>query len=64
VEVIDTGEPVARQLQRRLKAADRLNPGPGPGTIDYFSSGNAAAVAAVMREIMAAPSLVVFENPL
>ena len=59
VQVIDTGEPVARQLRRRLSAAGLLNPGPGAGGIDYFSSGSARAAAPVLRAIMADPALAV-----
>ncbi|MCU0237500.1 MAG: glutamate racemase [Acidobacteria bacterium] len=59
IEVIDTGEPVARQLRRRLLATGQLNPGPGPGRIDYFSSGDARAAAPVLRAIMADPELTV-----
>jgi glutamate racemase len=57
VEVVDTGEPVARQLWRRLLLTGRLNPGPAAGTIDYFSSGDERAVSAVMGAIMADPLL-------
>ncbi len=63
VEVIDTGEPVARQLWRRLVSTGRLNPGPGEGQSEYFSSGAAAAVTPVMRKIMADPALVVHQSP-
>ena len=59
VQVIDTGEPVARQLRRRLTATGLLNPGPGPGHIGYFSSGSARAASPVLRAIMADPALVV-----
>jgi len=59
VQVIDTGEPVARQLRRRLGAAGLLNPGPGAGRSDYFSSGSARASAPVLRAIMADPALIV-----
>jgi glutamate racemase len=59
VEVIDTGEPVARQLWRRLTLTNRLNPGPGNGRIEYFSSGAAPDAATVMRKIMADPTLAV-----
>jgi glutamate racemase len=62
VEVIDTGEPVARQLRRRLATTGRLNPGPGPGRIDYFSSGALRTVIPVMRRIMADPALVVCQS--
>lgn len=57
VEVIDTGEPVARQLRRRLAAANRLHPGPGRGRTVYFTSGDPGAVGPVMRAIMADPDL-------
>jgi glutamate racemase len=57
VELIDTGEAVARQLWRRLISTGQLNHGPGPGTVEYFSSGEAKAVAPVLREIMADPEL-------
>jgi len=63
VKVIDTGEPVARQLRRRLAATRRLNPGPGPGKIAYFSSGALPAATAVMRLIMADPALAVSRSP-
>ena len=62
VEVIDTGEPVARQLWRRLVASGRLNPGPGGGRIEYFSSGALPAVTPVLRMIMADPALVVVHS--
>jgi glutamate racemase len=64
VKVIDTGEPVARQLRRRLAASGRLNPGPGPGRADYFSSGNAEAAAPVLRSIMDDPALTVSHSSL
>lgn len=59
VEVIDTGEPVARQLWRRLVSTGRLNPGPESGRIVYFSSGQAEDVTPVVRKIMADPALAV-----
>jgi glutamate racemase len=62
IEVIDTGEPVARQLARRLKATSRLHPGPGEGRIEYFASGDADAAATVMRVIMDDPALAVFQS--
>lgn len=62
VEVIDTGEPVARQLWRRLLLTRRLNPGPGGGRIEYFSSGAAGEAAAVIRQIMADPDLAVLHS--
>ncbi len=63
IEVIDTGEAVARQLWRRLATSGRLNPGPEKGMIEYFSSGDTEAVAPVMRAIMADPALTVSRSP-
>jgi len=57
VRVIDTGEPVARQLQRRLQARGLLRCGRGGGRVEYFSSGDPGDVEAVMRAIMADPAL-------
>jgi len=62
VEVIDTGEPVARQLWRRLVSTGRLNPGPGNGQIEYFCSGAVRTVTPVMRKIMADPALAVSQS--
>lgn len=62
VEVIDTAEPVARQLWRRLVSSERLNPGPGGGQIGYFSSGAAETVTPVVRRIMADPLLTVGQS--
>jgi glutamate racemase len=62
VEVIDTGEAVARQLQRRITLLNRLNPGPVSGRIDYFSSGAMPAVTRVLRKIMADPDAVVLST--
>jgi glutamate racemase len=53
VEVIDTAEPVARQLWRRLVLCGRLNPGPASGQSAYFSSGEARTVTRVVGKIMA-----------
>lgn len=63
VEVLDTAEPVARQLWRRLVAAGRLNPGPGSGRSEYFSSSADRTVTTVMRKIMADPALEVCQSP-
>jgi glutamate racemase len=64
VEVIDTGEPVARQLRRRLAARGLLNPGAGAGRVEYFTSGESRRVAKVMRAVMADPLLTVTRAPL
>jgi len=63
VEVIDTGEAVARQLRRRLEATGRLNPGPDPGKAQYFSSGDPETAASVLRRIMDDPGLSVSRSP-
>jgi glutamate racemase len=59
VELIDTGAPVARQLQRRLERLDRLNPGPGRGRDEYFSSGRTEDVRRVVARVMADPAVTV-----
>jgi len=59
VEVIDTGEPVARHLQSRLALRGLLNPGPARGRNDYFSSGETPAAARVIARIMADPAVAV-----
>jgi len=64
VEVIDTGEPVARQLRRRLRATGLLRLSPEAGWVEYFSSGEPGIVAPVMRAIMADPSLQVIRRSL
>lgn len=57
IAVIDTGEPVACQLQRRLKAAGLLRAGQRRGRLDCFTSGPLREVAPVMRAVMADPRL-------
>jgi glutamate racemase len=52
VDVIDTGEAVAKQLCRRLLMGGRLNPGPAAGRSGYFSSGGTKAALALVGEIM------------
>lgn len=59
VEVIDTAEPVARQLWRRLVLRGRLNPGPAAGRSLYFSSGETQAVTRVVAKIMEDPAAAV-----
>jgi glutamate racemase len=41
VELFESGVPVAREVERRL--GDRQNPGPGRGSLEYFSSDPARA---------------------
>jgi glutamate racemase len=62
VEVIDTAEPVARQLWRRLVLRGLLNPGPASGQSKYFSSGETRTVTQVVRKIMADPDVVVLNS--
>jgi len=59
VEVIDTGEAVAKQLWRRLLMGDRLNPGPAAGGSEYFSSGATKAMLALIGKIMAGRAVTV-----
>ncbi|MBN2346138.1 MAG: glutamate racemase [Candidatus Aminicenantes bacterium] len=63
VDVIDTGEAVVRQLRNRLHARALLNSGPGPGHVEYYSSGAARTVAPVLGAIMGDPSLKVITVP-
>lgn len=62
VEVIDTAEPVARQLWRRLDLRGRLNPGPACGQSVYFSSGKTQTVTRTVRKIMADPAIAVLNG--
>jgi glutamate racemase len=62
VEVIDTAEPVARQLWRRLVLSGRLNPGPASGESEYFSSGATPAMTGVVGKIMADPAITVLNG--
>ena len=62
VEVIDTADPVVRQLWRRLVLRGRLNPGPASGQSEYFSSGDTRAVTRVVRTIMANPVITVLKS--
>jgi len=59
VDVIDTGEAVARQLRRRLDQRGLLHPGPARGRNEYFSSARTPAVRNVIARIMADPALTV-----
>jgi len=59
VEVIDTGEAVARQLRHRLDQRGLLHPGPARGRDEYFSSGETLAVQRVIARIMADPAVTV-----
>ena len=62
VEVIDTAEPVARQLWRRLILRGRLNPGHASGKSEYFSSGEVRTVTHMVRKIMSDPAIVVLKG--
>jgi glutamate racemase len=62
IEVIDTGEPVARQLWRRLVLRGPLNPGPASGKSEYFSSGAAQEATRVVGKIMADPTIMVLKS--
>jgi glutamate racemase len=62
IEVIDTAEPVAKQLWRRLVLRGSLNPGPACGQSAYFSSGMTRTVTRVVRKIMADPAIVVLNS--
>jgi len=54
IDVIDTGAPIARQLQRQLEARDLLAP-PGVGAVEFWTTGAAAQVQPVMAQLWQAP---------
>jgi glutamate racemase len=62
VEVIDTAEPVARQLWRRLVLRGQLNSGPASGKSEYFCSGAAQEATRVVGKIMADPAIMVLKS--
>jgi len=51
VPVLETGEAVARQLQRQLQARGRAAPAGAPGACELVSSGDPAALAALARSL-------------
>jgi glutamate racemase len=55
VEVIDPAGPVARELRRRLESAGLLAEGHLAGTEEFWTTGNAAAVAPVMTGLWGRP---------
>lgn len=54
IDVIDTGEPIARQLQRQLEARSLLSP-ERAGTVEFWTSGNCALVEPVVTQLWQAP---------
>ncbi len=48
LRMVDSGQGVARQTARRLAEAGRLHPGPGPGRVRYYTSGDPVTVGTVM----------------
>lgn len=53
VQLIDTGEAVARQVRRVLERENLLNPATGSGTIEWLTSGDAARFDLVRKRLMA-----------
>jgi len=54
IDVIDTGEPIARQLQRQLEARNLLSP-ERAGMVEFWTSGDCALVEPVMMQLWQAP---------
>ncbi|PIP02575.1 MAG: glutamate racemase [Zetaproteobacteria bacterium CG12_big_fil_rev_8_21_14_0_65_54_13] len=54
IEIIDTGGPIARQLQRQLEMRD-LRASAGSGTVEFWSSGECTLVEPVMSQLWQAP---------
>ena len=54
IALIDTGEAVARQLQRRL-LAELPDTQPGDGTAHFFTSGDAQAASLIMSKLWGSP---------
>ena len=55
VEIIDPATAVARELRRRLEAADLLHAGDGPGTELFRTTGKAADVERIVRHLWEKP---------
>lgn len=58
VTIIDTGQAVARQLQRRLSESDIISSDPAPGRERYWCSGTPATTQALISRIQGYPCLV------
>ncbi|WP_089398491.1 glutamate racemase [Noviherbaspirillum humi] len=52
VQLIDTGEAVARQLARLLSAHDCLHAAQGPGSINAFTTGSAGSLDAAFHRLL------------
>ncbi|MCB2213894.1 glutamate racemase [bacterium] len=52
VRVIDPAPAIARQVRRLLTENDLLNPTDAPATLDFFTSGDPAAMEALLPELL------------
>lgn len=52
VQTVDSGQGVACHTARRLAEAGRLQPGAAPGRVRFYTSGDPAAVGAVMGHLL------------
>jgi len=55
IDIIDTGLPVARQLQRKLAEHGLLSPSGESGDVSFWTTGDCAIVEPVMRQLWQAP---------
>ena len=53
VQIVDTGEPVARQLQRLLTQRGLLNPAPTAGALSAYTTGSRSALSAAFQRLLA-----------
>jgi glutamate racemase len=52
VRVIDPAPAIARQVRRRLAEADLLNPSDVPADLRFYTSGDPAAMQALLPELL------------
>lgn len=55
IDIIDTGGPIARQLQRQLEARSLLLSSERAGTVEFWTSGDCVRVEPVMTQLWQAP---------
>ncbi|MGI8586891.1 MAG: glutamate racemase [Chloroflexia bacterium] len=52
LQMVDSGEGVARQTRRLLAESGRLNPGPQRGRLTLYTSGDPATAGPIMRRLL------------